>query len=520
MSEPELPSAPRRVSPTPADATNVAGSFIRLNLNITDPEVIAELQTRQGRDRDDYALTALRVGVIALRQAGGLVDAEKLKSEGTRILGELETRLSKHASELDTKLGDELERYFDPTKGSFQHRVAALTSDGGELSKLLKQHVDGDSSLLAQQLAKAVGENSPLMKHLSPTEKNGLIDTLTRIAEERLQEQSAKVLGEFDLNNKEGALNRLITQIETNFDPSNPKTALGVLTKALEETQDQIRKDLTLDVADDGTKSPLSKMQDSLLAKMAEIAEQQERFQNAVSEQLGIKKVQARTTEGGFSFEHLAAEALKLRVSALGDEFQSVGETPGILKRKTGDHLHTMGAESAVPGAKIVYECKRDKRYRVKVALEELAEARKNRESEIGVFVMAAETLQSNDALRSEYPSALARYGNDIIAVWDPDDPATDVALDAAISVARALVVRAAHTEAADDAEELQELNSAIADIEKQFERFEKMEKWCDDVSDTAEKIKIELGRVLKRLKSDVNSLNDGVTALRGRQKE
>ncbi len=498
------------------------GLVMQIALRVRDPEVVAELQQRDGADREEYALTALRVGVIALRQAGGLVDAEKLKSEGTRILSELETKLSKHATYLDAKLGTELERYFDPNKGALAQRVAALTSDSGELSSLLKQHIDGDNSLLAQQLAKAVGDNSPLMKHLRPEEKNGLIDTLTRIAEERLEKQSAKVLGEFDLNNDQGALNRLIRQIETNFDAENPKTALGAMKQALADTQDQIRRQLTLDVADDGTKSPLTKMQDSLLGKIAEIAEQQGKFQQAVSEQLGIKQVQARTTEGGFSFEHMAAEAIKVRVTGLGDSFRSVGELQGTLRRLTGDHVQTLGAESRNPGANIVYECKRDKSYRLSKAFAELEEARKNREAQVAVFVMSAATLREKESLRSEYPAALRRDGNYIIAVWDCEDPSTDVVLDAAISLARALVVRSATPGAGDTARELAEINDAIADIEKQFERFDKMSKWCDGIMETAKEVSAkaydiqeELRKVLKRLTSDVKSLNEGLVALR-----
>jgi len=516
MDEPPANSADLRRTRVEAE-----GAVLTLRLQITDPEIVVELRQREGAEREQYAMTALRVGILALRQAGGFVDAEKLKHEGARILAELESKLVKHATDLDTRITGELKRYFHATDGSFPQRVSELVSESGEFSKLLKQHVAGDNSLLAQQLAKAVGDNSPLMKHLSPTEKNGLIETLTSIAEERLTTQSAKVLGEFDLNNKDGALNKLIQQIETNFDPKNSKSALGVLKSALEETQSQIRRDLSLDVSDDGKKSPLNKMQDSLLAKIAEIGDQQTAFQNAVSQQLGIKQVQARTTEGGFSFEHQAAEALKVRIVGLGDEFQSVGETPGILRRKTGDHLQTLGTESAVPGANIVYECKRDKSYRITKALQELDEAHRNRQADIGVFVMSAETLRENDGLRGEYPAALARYGNDIIAVWDCDDPATDVVLDAAIGLARALVVRAKRLEESSEAEEVRELNESIADIEKQFERFDKMSRWCDDIMATAKDVsgkaydvQEELRKVLKRLKSDVKSLNEGLDSL------
>jgi hypothetical protein len=499
------------------------GAGMRLDLWVQDPEVINELQQRDDQEREKYALTALRVGVIALRQAGGFVDAEKLKSQGELILKELDGRLKEYSARLDKELAGELKRYFNPDDGHFQQNVRALVDKDGELARRLQEHVSGDSSLLARQLAEAVGESSPLMRYLDATNKEGLIERIAGIAETRLKEQSDRVLSEFDLNKEDSALNRLIrdvkainSEIGEKFNPDDESSVLNRLNKALESTREQIHKDLTLDDRD----SSLSRLQAGLQKQLEELAKKQLDFQTAVSEQLGIKQVQARTTEGGFSFEHLAAEALKTRISALGDEFQSVGETPGVLKRKTGDHLHTMGAESAVPGAKIVYECKRDKRYRMKVALEELAEARKNRESEIGVFIMAAETLRGNDALRSEYPSALVRHGNDVIAVWDPDDPATDIVLDAAIGVARSLVVRAARAADDDDAEELDELNVAIKDIEKQFERFGKMDKWCDDISGTAENLKIELGRVLKRLRLDVAALNEGVDSLQDRADE
>ena len=43
-----------------------------LELTVADPEVIAELHAKQeGRERDEYALGALRLGVLALGRLGG-----------------------------------------------------------------------------------------------------------------------------------------------------------------------------------------------------------------------------------------------------------------------------------------------------------------------------------------------------------------------------------------------------------------------------------------------------------------
>jgi hypothetical protein len=47
-----------------------------VELVVTDPEIISELWAkREGRERDEYALGALRLGMLALRQLRGQIDA-------------------------------------------------------------------------------------------------------------------------------------------------------------------------------------------------------------------------------------------------------------------------------------------------------------------------------------------------------------------------------------------------------------------------------------------------------------
>jgi hypothetical protein len=47
-----------------------------VELVVTDPEIITELWSkREGRERDEYALGALRLGMLALRQLRGQIDA-------------------------------------------------------------------------------------------------------------------------------------------------------------------------------------------------------------------------------------------------------------------------------------------------------------------------------------------------------------------------------------------------------------------------------------------------------------
>lgn len=519
MSEPTGAKASFRKA-APADNSAEIGQLARsidLTLRVADPDVVAELLKREGAERAEFANTALRIGVLALRQAAGTLDGQTLRNEGERLVALVEGKLNEHAKELKTRLDSELGSYFDSDKGKFAQRVRDLTDDKGNFAGLLRRHIEGDTSTLAQSLARAVGENSPLMKHLSPREKDGLVETIARVVQERLKEQSERVLAEFDLNKDDSALNRLIQnvnkisrEIGEQFNPEEEQSALAKLNKALEQTRKQIAKDLTLD--DD--ESALSRLHEKLRAQFEEMLEKQTKFQKEIAERLGIKQVQARTTEGGFTFEHAVGEALRKRVQNMSDAFAAVGELSGVQGRKTGDYVQTMGSESAAPGANIVYECKRDRRYRVKIALEEMDQARKNRDAQVGVFVMDAKTVRENPDLKAEYPTALSRVGNDIIAVWDSENEATDIVLDAAISLARALVLRAAQAKDEEEREELEDLSKAIADIEKQFERFEKMMKWCDDIEDSAGGIKDELAKVLKRLRSDVKSLNENLESL------
>jgi hypothetical protein len=68
------PSAPRKVREDKFPDT-IPYSLL-LELVVTDPEVITELWAKpEGRERDEYALGALRLGILALRQARGQIDA-------------------------------------------------------------------------------------------------------------------------------------------------------------------------------------------------------------------------------------------------------------------------------------------------------------------------------------------------------------------------------------------------------------------------------------------------------------
>ena len=56
---------------------------LTLTLHVTDPEVIAELRRHgDGYERDRHALSALRVGMLALRAASGQMDVSSIREAG------------------------------------------------------------------------------------------------------------------------------------------------------------------------------------------------------------------------------------------------------------------------------------------------------------------------------------------------------------------------------------------------------------------------------------------------------
>lgn len=81
-----------------ADAACLADlAPLYLHLSVIDPETIAALSdSPEGRDRQDLALTALKIGILSLKAARDTVDGAAIRRECDRLLGTLEERLGKH----------------------------------------------------------------------------------------------------------------------------------------------------------------------------------------------------------------------------------------------------------------------------------------------------------------------------------------------------------------------------------------------------------------------------------------
>jgi hypothetical protein len=464
----------------PMPPANENAATLRVVLLITDPEVAHELgQHEEGQPRDTFARQALRIGVLALRQASGALDTQSIQREGERMLGAVRDALSAHTSETASSIARLLGAYLDPATGSLPQRLEQLTKRDGEIELLLAKHLDGDRSTIAQTLARQVGQESALFKVLSPTQADGLVATLSRAIDEALRMQRDDVLREFSRDRPESALSRLVADITTangalrgelagdvaavtgalslendqgplarfvarvekaqrsileQFSLDCEGSAIRRLAATLDDTRTTMKNSLTLN----DPASPLSLLRKELMDAVGVFADSNSRFQSDVRATLETFRVRreeaARSSLHGHSFEYAAGELLQLEAQHGGDVCVRLSGTPGREGRKTGDYVLTLGPESAAPGARIVFECKAEKGYTEAQALDELSLARKNREAQVGVFVVARESATEGFA-------AFRRVGTNVLVVWDAEDMGTDVYLKAAVSIARALVV-------------------------------------------------------------------------------
>lgn len=492
---------------------------IRLDLDVRDPEVVEALcALSPGPARDEFARTALRIGVLALGQAQGRIDAERLRREGETLLQGVGQALTAHQRDVAEKVAQSLKDYFDPKSGRFNERVERLVSKDGELEQLLRRQVGAQDSELARTLGSHLGEGSALMKALDPAASNGVIASLTRAVEGQLAAQRERIVGEFSLDRDDSALSRLVgrlTERHGNLEESLKKridevvkefslddegSALGRLVAQVNRAQERISSEFSLD---DKT-SALARMQAELLETLKAQAKESRDFQADVKAALeGMrtrKEAEARSTTHGATFEAALQERLASECRRTGDLLEETGATTGLTKQcKVGDFVVTLGADSRAAGSRIVIEAKESGAYGAKAALDEIETARKNRGAEIGIFCWSRRSAPA-----SQPP--LARHGNDVIVTWDADDEASDAFLVAALSLARALCTRAA-TERDSQAADLEAIERAIRAVEKQAGALA-------EIATSAGTIESGARRILDRVRIAQKDFADQVTTL------
>ncbi len=313
-------------------------SMVNLTLRVADPEVVAELlRHADGPTREQFALSALRLGVLALRQASGSIDADRIHSEGERLVSDIRVLLSDQGTALTEKLGSAIAQYLDPQTGDLTQRLDRLVRRDGDLEGVLTRHLDGEASTLARTLAAYVGESSPILKQLSPAQSDGFLAALQQAIDKTLQVQRDHILHQFSLDDKASALSRLVAEItgsngklredlaadidtvRKEFSLDQPDGALSRLVKRVDETTAQVRSSLTLD---DDT-SPLAVLRRELLDVIKNLNDANAAFHTEVRstlEALQARRAEAaRSTRRGVDFEEAVHSLLAEQSTNSGD---------------------------------------------------------------------------------------------------------------------------------------------------------------------------------------------------------
>jgi hypothetical protein len=498
-----------------------------VTIPVTDAEVVAELRRfSDGTDRERFAGAALRIGVLSLRTASGQVDAGALREAGQQLLGQVREVLMERGSEVTGQIRETLSRYFDPTSGALSQRMERLLQKDGDLARALEEHVGNDSSVMARTLAQHLGEDSPIFAMLSPSETTGLRAQLTQMLETALDEQRRKVIGQFSLDDPSSALSRLLQGVQSSnqalevalqgqidgvikdFSSDDEDSAISRLSRLLESTSAQIGQNLTLD----DEKSPLARLHKGLKGSLEDLVRRQTEFHTEVRTTLAAlqarKEEAARSTRHGVSFEDQLGGLLLKESQRAGDVHESVGARPGATRAaKKGDFVTTLGPERPAPNARIVWEAKENAQYTLAKALEEIAEARVNREAQVGVFVFSAKVAPAELEL-------VHRHGDDIVVVWDAEDPSSDLRVRLAYSLACSWVIRqrdATH----DHDEALQQLEQSVQGIEKQLKFLGEFKKSGQIIQDRGEEIATRADKMRRELEKELENMNQQLDALR-----
>ena len=500
--------------PAPAEQLALRYTSINVEFELSDPELVTEIRKQPPESRDRYLKEALRLGILAMRMANGHVDASVVRRAGDKLVSDFRETLATRGGELTGQMASALGRYFDPESGLLQQRLRALVERDGELERVLRHHVEGDDSVLAKTLSSHLGSESPLFKLLSPEQAGGVRDQLEKTLEHALAGQREIILGEFSLDKKESALRRLVEELEgkhaelktdlkgqvdtvvSEFSLDKPDSALSRLVGRVENAQRTITDEFSLD------------RETSALSRMARMIGD---FRTEVRESLvsiGAHREEAkRSTRHGFDFEDRVGSEVAYLAQRLGDVYNATGSSTGTIKNcKVGDVVVELGPDSPAPGARIVWEAKQAQGYDLRKALSEIERGRKNRSGQVGVFVFSSEVAPAG-------LEPFARYGDDIVISWDPEDSGQEVLIAAAYTTARALALRV--REVSGEAEvAAKEIERATRTIEKQIRHLAEIHKMAETTRSHSEKISDRVRRMRADLEVEIARIDDHLNDL------
>ncbi len=508
------------------ERTQELPSTLHVELDIDDAEVIAQiLQHPQGRAQRQFIRNALRIGIMAIGQAQGKIDAQAIEHEGQRLMQDLQARLNEHKSSIEQQIFGTLREYFNPQDGRFTARIEGLIKQDGDIERLMTAQLKTAQMTMQQVLTHHLGENSPVLQALSPNGASQFVQSIVSASESAISNHTKALAQEFSLNNEAGALCRLLRELNLNnqtineslqqriaavtqeFSLDNENSALSRLVKRVEAAQNKISAEFSLD----SDQSALARLRRELTQLLGEQQRSNQEFQTKVFSELEAmrakRKAEAASTTHGHEFEEQCLSVFQGLSQQSSDIFEATGSTTGFVARsRVGDGVITLNADSAAAGGKIVIEAKEDSSYTLRSSLDEIAVARQNRQASVGIFVHSKKTAPAGCA-------PLSRHGSDIIVLWDNEDESTDVWLQAALMTAKALCVRALVK--SEVAMNFDAIDKAIVEVERQIEYLNEIKTWAQTIQNNSSKIIDRSERMHKSLSSAMETLQTQINTQR-----
>jgi len=385
------------------------------------------------------------------------------------------------------------------------------------------KEADGFLQVLRQSIADQLdAERNTILSEFSLDNKDGalsrLISELTLESgrlKSNLADEVQEVIKEFSLDEEDSALSRLVRKVETaqqtitrEFSLDEEGSALSRLSQVVQTAKNAIDQHLTLD----NDVSSLSRVRRELITILDRHEEQAKSFQTDVTATLEAMKARKeesfRSTAHGGVFEDLVVKLICSEAQKSGDVGTATGQMTGSLKYcKIGDATVELGPDCAAAGEKFVVEAKEDRSYDLNNARSEIETARKNREATVGLFVFSKKTAPLG--LQS-----LLRFGNDIFVVWDADDLNSDIILKTAMSLAKALCVRQAQHHETDTAD-FKVIENAIGEIEVEARRLGNLKTWTETIQSNSGKVLEEVRKMNDALERHLETLKESIASLK-----
>ena len=186
--------------------------------------------------RVSLAGDAWMVGLRAVMNAHRAAEESKLQDIGTSLVDEVGTALDAHVKQQQEAMIGLLRQYFDPREGQVVMRIESFLTDGGDLAKAMERYLAPDHGVLADTLARSLGENSPLLRKLSPTDSEGVVAVMTAKVHEALDANRSAMASALDPLSPDGAVARFLTALRVDLEKadSDRTRQLALATKALD----------------------------------------------------------------------------------------------------------------------------------------------------------------------------------------------------------------------------------------------------------------------------------------------